>query len=75
MAEVASRAVVLAEGELVADRPARQVVSHSPIFAPQMAEVFAPHELLTVAEVVPLIDAHDRQVRSGSPMTPREAEA
>lgn len=60
VAEVASRAVVLAEGEVVADGPARQVVSHSPIFAPQMAKVFAPHELLTVAEVLPLIEAHAR---------------
>jgi energy-coupling factor transport system ATP-binding protein len=51
VAEVASRAVVLADGDVVADGPARQVVSHSPIFAPQMAKVFAPLELLTVAEV------------------------
>ncbi len=51
VAEVATRAVVLAEGEVVADGPARHVVSQSPIFAPQMAKVFAPHPLLTVAEV------------------------
>ncbi len=56
VAEVATRAVVLADGEVVADGPARQVVSHSPIFAPQMAKVFAPHELLTVDEVRRLLE-------------------
>ena len=36
------RVVVLAEGEVVADGPARQVVGHSPVFAPQVAKVLAP---------------------------------
>jgi energy-coupling factor transport system ATP-binding protein len=51
VAEVARRVVVLADGELVADGPAREVVCHSPIFAPQVAKVLAPDEWLTVAEV------------------------
>ncbi len=51
VAQVATRAVVLAEGEIVADGPAREVVCHSPVFSPQVAKVLAPDEWLTVDEV------------------------
>lgn len=51
VAEVADRVVVLADGEVVADGPAREVVCHSPVFAPQVAKILAPDEWLTVAEV------------------------
>jgi energy-coupling factor transport system ATP-binding protein len=51
VARAADRVVVLAEGEVVADGPAREVVVHSPVFAPQVAKVLAPLPLLTVAEV------------------------
>ncbi len=51
VAAVADRCIVLAEGEVVADGPARDVVVHSPVFAPQVAKVFAPLPLLTVHEV------------------------
>ena len=51
VAQVATRAVVLAEGEVVADGPARDVVCHSPVFAPQVAKVLAPELWLTVDEV------------------------
>jgi energy-coupling factor transport system ATP-binding protein len=50
-ARVADRAVVLAEGQVIADGPARRVVCHSPVFAPQVAKVMAPEEWLTVDEV------------------------
>jgi energy-coupling factor transport system ATP-binding protein len=50
-ARVADRAVVLADGQVIADGPARQVVCHSPVFAPQVAKVLAPEEWLTVEEV------------------------
>jgi energy-coupling factor transporter ATP-binding protein EcfA2 len=50
-ARVADRAVVLADGHVITDGPARQVVCHSPIFAPQVAKVMAPEEWLTVDEV------------------------
>jgi len=50
-ARVADRAVVLADGQVIADGPARQVVCHSPVFAPQVAKVLAPDEWLTVDEV------------------------
>jgi energy-coupling factor transport system ATP-binding protein len=51
VAQVATRALVLAEGEVVADGPAREVVCHSPVFAPQVAKVLAPDQWLTVDEV------------------------
>jgi energy-coupling factor transporter ATP-binding protein EcfA2 len=50
-ARVADRAVVLADGQIITDGAARQVVCHSPIFAPQVAKVLAPEEWLTVDEV------------------------
>jgi energy-coupling factor transporter ATP-binding protein EcfA2 len=57
VAAVADRAVVLADGEVVADGPAREVVTHSPVFAPQVAKVLAPMGWLTVAEVAAAIGA------------------
>jgi energy-coupling factor transporter ATP-binding protein EcfA2 len=57
VAEVADRAVVLADGEVVADGPAREVVVHSPVFAPQVAKVLAPEPWLTVGEVTAALAA------------------
>lgn len=51
-AEVATRVVVLAEGEVVADGPAPQVLADSPAFAPQVAKVMQPLPFLRVSEVV-----------------------
>jgi energy-coupling factor transport system ATP-binding protein len=51
VAEVADRMVVLADGEIVSEGPAREVAVSSPIFAPQVAKVFAPLPLLTVTDV------------------------
>jgi energy-coupling factor transport system ATP-binding protein len=51
-AEVATRAVVLAEGEVVSDGPTAEVLVSSPAFAPQVAKVLAPAPWLTVAQVV-----------------------
>jgi len=50
-AEVATRVVVLADGEVVADGPATDVVVGSPMFAPQVSKVLAPQPWLTVSEV------------------------
>ena len=57
VAAVAHRAVVLADGEIVADGPARDVVVHSPVFAPQVAKVLAPDAWLTVAEIRGALDS------------------
>ena len=51
VAAVADRAMVLADGEVVSDGAAREVVVHSPVFAPQVSKILAPSEWLTVAEV------------------------
>jgi energy-coupling factor transport system ATP-binding protein len=50
-AAVASTVAVLAEGEVVAHGPTREVLVGSPAFAPQVAKVARPVALLTVAEV------------------------
>jgi energy-coupling factor transport system ATP-binding protein len=50
-AEVATRTLVLADGEVVADGPTAQVVVGSPAFAPQVSKVLAPAPWLTVGEV------------------------
>lgn len=50
-ASAADRVLVLADGQVVADGPAREVVCHSPVFAPQVAKVLAPEPWLTVDEV------------------------
>jgi energy-coupling factor transport system ATP-binding protein len=50
-ARVADRAVVMADGEVIADDRARTVVCHSPVFAPQVAKILAPGEWLTLDEV------------------------
>ncbi len=50
-AEVADRAMVMAEGEVIADGPAGEVIGGSPAFAPQTAKVLAPLAYLTVGQV------------------------
>jgi energy-coupling factor transport system ATP-binding protein len=51
VAEVATRVLVIADGELVADGPTADVVVSSPAFAPQVAKVLAPQRWLTPTEV------------------------
>jgi energy-coupling factor transport system ATP-binding protein len=50
-AQVSDRTLVLADGEVVAHGPSREVVTQSPIFAPQIAKVLAPLPYLTVSDV------------------------
>ncbi|MER5936974.1 ATP-binding cassette domain-containing protein [Streptomyces sp. NPDC001928] len=50
-AEIAHRVVLLADGEVIADGPAADVVVASPSFAPQVSKILAPQKWLTVAEV------------------------
>jgi energy-coupling factor transporter ATP-binding protein EcfA2 len=51
VAELADRVLLLADGELVADGPTREVITGSPAFAPQVAKVLAPQRWLTVDDV------------------------
>ncbi|CAM5617263.1 ABC transporter ATP-binding protein [Streptomyces canus] len=50
-AELAHRVILLAEGEVIADGPAADVITSSPSFAPQVSKVLAPQRWLTVAQV------------------------
>jgi energy-coupling factor transporter ATP-binding protein EcfA2 len=51
VAGVADRVVVLADGEIVTDGAAIEVLAGSPSFAPQVAKILAPQPWLTVAQV------------------------
>ncbi len=51
VAEVATRVIVLADGEVVADGSAPEVVVSSPAFAPQVAKVMSPQPWLTARDV------------------------
>jgi energy-coupling factor transport system ATP-binding protein len=44
-------AIVLSQGEVIAQGPAREVVCHTPVFAPQVAKIFSPMKWLTVEEI------------------------
>ncbi|MFH5821483.1 ABC transporter ATP-binding protein [Georgenia sp. AZ-5] len=55
VAGAADRVVVLAEGEVVADGGARDVLVGSPTFAPQVAKILRPLQLLTVDAVRELL--------------------
>ncbi|TCB97173.1 ABC transporter ATP-binding protein [Micromonospora zingiberis] len=51
VATLADRVVVMAQGEIVADGTAAEVMLASPAFAPQVAKVMAPEPWLTVDQV------------------------
>ncbi|MBY8877818.1 ABC transporter ATP-binding protein [Actinacidiphila acidipaludis] len=55
-AELAHRVVILADGEVVADGPATEVVVSSPAFAPQVAKILAPAPWLTVSQVAKALE-------------------
>ncbi|MFI2499961.1 ATP-binding cassette domain-containing protein [Streptomyces sp. NPDC018960] len=57
-AELAHRVVLLADGEVIADGPAADVVVSSPSYAPQVAKILAPQKWLTVAQVKKALDDH-----------------
>jgi len=56
VAEVATRVVILADGEVVADGPAPAVLAGSPAFAPQVAKVLAPAPWLCVQDVAEALE-------------------
>jgi len=60
VAEAADRVVILADGEIVADGPTLDVVTSSPMFAPQVAKILSPATWLTVDQVsAALADSSD----------------
>jgi energy-coupling factor transport system ATP-binding protein len=56
VAEVATRIIILAEGELVADGPTIEVLLASPSFAPQVTKVMSPRKWLTVSDVLKALE-------------------
>ena len=55
VAELATRIVILADGDLVADGPTLDVLLASPAFAPQVTKVMSPRKWLTVSDVLKAI--------------------
>lgn len=51
VAEVAHRVAIIADGEVVTVGPTPEVVTASPIFAPQVAKIMSPERWLTVGQV------------------------
>lgn len=49
-AGVSERSLIMAEGEIIAEGTTAQVLTSSVAYAPQLAKVFAPASVLTVAE-------------------------
>ena len=63
VAEVADRVVVLADGEVITDGPARSVVCRSAGLSSQVARILAPAQWLTVEEVDAALRAPTRESR------------
>ena len=59
-AELATRVIVLADGEVVADGEVTSVLTASPMFAPQVAKVLSPLQWLTVGEVAQTLTNRER---------------
>jgi energy-coupling factor transport system ATP-binding protein len=55
VATVASRVIVMAQGEVIADGTATEILTASPAFAPQVSRILAPDPWLSVAEVATVL--------------------
>ena len=55
VAELATRTIFIADGDIVADGPTIDVLLSSPAFAPQVAKIMSPTPWLTVKDVVEAI--------------------
>ncbi len=56
VAELATRTIFIADGDIVADGPTIDVLLSSPAFAPQVSKIMSPQPWLTVADVVRAIE-------------------
>lgn len=63
VAATATRVLIIADGDLVADGATEQVVVSSPMFAPQVSKVLRPIPVLTVDEAVDILQ--ERPGKSG----------
>ena len=67
VATVADRVLVMADGEIVADGSADDVLVASPAFAPQVTRILAPQRWLTVDEVARALFDGDLGARPAKP--------
>jgi energy-coupling factor transport system ATP-binding protein len=51
VAELATRVVIMGDGEIVANGPTQAVVTDSPMFAPQVSKILAPERWITVEQI------------------------
>lgn len=58
VAELATRVMFLADGDIVADGSTLEVLLSSPAFAPQVSKVMSPLPWLKVSDVIAAIEAH-----------------
>ena len=56
VAESCTRVAIIADGEIVADGDAEDVLASSPAFAPQVAKIMAPQPWLSVAQVAAAVE-------------------
>jgi energy-coupling factor transporter ATP-binding protein EcfA2 len=56
VAELASRVIFIADGEIVADGTTLDVLLSSPAFAPQVSKVMSPQPWLKVSDVIAALD-------------------
>jgi energy-coupling factor transport system ATP-binding protein len=58
VAELATRVIFLADGDIVADGSTLDVLLSSPAFAPQVSKIMSPQPWLKVSDVVKAIEAN-----------------
>ena len=51
VAELATRVVIMGDGEIVASGPTPAVITDSPMFAPQVSKILAPERWITVEQI------------------------
>ncbi len=56
VAEISTRVIFLADGDIVADGPTLEVLLSSPAFAPQVSKVMSPQPWLTVGDVMTALE-------------------
>jgi len=64
-AQIADRVLILSSGEKIADGPAGQILSASPLFAPQIARLFPGRGWLTVSDALAGLRAQDNEPQKG----------
>jgi energy-coupling factor transport system ATP-binding protein len=56
VAELATRVIFIADGEIVADGPTLDVLLSSPAFAPQVSKVMSPQPWLRISDVITALE-------------------